>query len=360
MTNGLQPATPNSGTITLHGNVSPNDPAAVLDGEPLRRVTALHQRALDLHSTVPMWEDVQEVRTEKVQHENRIVELLRPRSEGGFGESEAAGVVIHERAKLKRASDELHRLQTLKESRTARWNACARLDGAVRDWLFAGGIPGGCKVEPIADAQISELLIKADNGRIDAAVERYRSRLRELAADLHKVRSAPWPSLLAKQKAKAQIDALAEAAAPDIDRCIEHGLPILFATTMQTAMVRGMETPAAAFSETTDTFGLLCWLFKDQMLAKINAALDEAADDKAALSREQREEMEARISGDMLAVERSECALIWAAESDGEVFDFRADTSPLAVLGLTLVTAPRVAASGSSWQHALDIVGAGR
>ena len=49
-----------------------------------------------------------------------------------------------------------------------------------------------------------------------------------------------------------------------------------------------------------------------------------------------------------------------ATEADGEVFDFRADTSPLAVLGLTLVTAPRVAAPGSSWQHALDIVGAGR
>ena len=41
---------------------------------------------------------------------------------------------------------------------------------------------------------------------------------------------------------------------------------------------------------------------------KINASLDEIADDKAALSQQQREEMEATLSSDMLATERSECS----------------------------------------------------
>jgi hypothetical protein len=44
--------------------------------------------------------------------------------------------------------------------------------------------------------------------------------------------------------------------------------------------------------------------------------------------------MEAEISTSVLMIERSECSLIWAAEAKGEVIDFRATTSPQAVLGV--------------------------
>jgi hypothetical protein len=121
-------------------------------------------------------------------------------------------------------------------------------------------------------------------------------------------------------------------------------------------MVRGGDHPALAFGETTDTVGLLCWLFKDQLLAKINAALDEAADDKAALTREQREEMEATITTDALAVERAECAAIWHADARGEVIDFRRDTTPQALLGLRLVVQPRAMPPESSTSLALDFI----
>lgn len=173
------------------------------------------------------------------------------------------------------------------------------------------------------------------------------------------MRSAPWHSSVAKAAVKAQIEQIAAAAAPDVTRAIQSGLPVSFTTMMSTALVRNVDAPgAAAFSEMPDTFGLLCWIAKDQMLAKISAAIDEVASDKSALSKEQREEMEAQITSEMLKIERAECSLIWHAEADGEVFDFRSDTDPRAVLGIDLVAiAPRVAAGGSSWQHALDIVG---
>ncbi len=73
------------------------------------------------------------------------------------------------------------------------------------------------------------------------------------------------------------------------------------------------------------------------LAGEINAALDEVADDKHALSQPQREQMEAQISGDMLAIERSECALIWHAEAKGEVLDLRGDTTPQPLLGVRLV-----------------------
>ena len=73
-------------------------------------------------------------------------------------------------------------------------------------------------------------------------------------------------------------------------------------------------------------------------------------------TRRQREEMEAQISSDMLMIERSECALIWAAEEKGETIDFRADTSPQALLGLRLVNRPRASPSpGTSPEHGYDI-----
>jgi hypothetical protein len=61
---------------------------------------------------------------------------------------------------------------------------------------------------------------------------------------------------------------------------------------------------------------------------KVNAGLDEVADDQAALSQQQREEAEAQIMADALMIERAECSVIWHAEAKGEVIDFRADTSP--------------------------------
>jgi hypothetical protein len=129
--------------------------------------------------------------------------------------------------------------------------------------------------------------------------------------------------------------------------------------TLRSAVLRNLEAPTAAYTEAVDAFGTMCWLFRDQMLAKINAAIDEAADDKAALSQAQREEMEALISADMLAIERAECSLIWAAETRGEIIDFRPTTSAQACLGIRLQTVPQRAVPETSLSHGLDVVGPG-
>jgi hypothetical protein len=65
--------------------------------------------------------------------------------------------------------------------------------------------------------------------------------------------------------------------------------------------------------------------------------------------------MLATIGADALAAERAECALIWHAESKDEVLPFRADTSPLAVLGVRLVQAPYRAPDHGG--HSFDIIG---
>jgi hypothetical protein len=57
---------------------------------------------------------------------------------------------------------------------------------------------------------------------------------------------------------------------------------------------------------------------------------------------------------DLLSVERDEAALTWSAMEQRLPIEFRPDISPLALLGLKLVTAPRADAfpetsPGLSW-----------
>jgi hypothetical protein len=301
---------------------------------------------------------VQEQSHTKIRHQKRIDDLTRPRAEGGFGLPELAPQVVTERRALERAEAEFTRLQQLKEIRTGRWTIAAQLERSITDWLLRGGVPGGCVLEVVEDAPpLAELLKKGE--RVGDAIERYRHRLRELGADLHRVRSSPWPSSLLKQEAKAQIEQWVEAATPDFDSMVEHHSPLVLPTVSVSSLVHG-ETPALAFGEVIDP-RLVCWLFMDQLVAKVNAGLDEVADDKHALDQQQREEMEAQISADMLAVERAEVACIWHAEkAQGEVIDFRSTTTPMAVLGLRLVNQPRANPSGTSLMHAIDIVGGWR
>ena len=128
---------------------------------------------------------------------------------------------------------------------------------------------------------------------------------------------------MAKEKAKATILALAERGAPLLDSMVENGSPLAFNTVSMQAMVHGTETPAMDFIEgAPDSLGLICWLLRDQMLAKINAAIDEVADDKQALSQQQRDIAESEIGNSVLMIERAECALIWHAEAAGEVIVF--------------------------------------
>jgi hypothetical protein len=325
-----------------------DDPATLLPDAAATKMIAIGQRAADLFAQVPSFDEVQEVRLEAIGYKNRISDLTRHASEGGFGLDASAPQVVAERRKLERAEKELARLTELKETRSVRWGAAGQLHQGVSGWVLRA-VPGDCVIESIEDAPLSELLTKAEGGRIEAAVERFRHRRREQLANLHRVRSSPWPSSLAKVAAKELIDRLADQGAPNLDAAIEHGMDIGFAMTRLTSSVYNVDAPGAvAYAETPDAIALMCWTLRDQLLAKINAGFDEIADDKNALSQQQREEAEAQIERDMLATERLEVACIWHAAERGEIIDFRADTTPMAAIGVQLRTLPRAAPPPSS------------
>jgi hypothetical protein len=325
------------------------------------RLTALRQRCSDLHSTIPQFEEIREAQLAVTEHEQRIRDLTMHPSEGGVGLAAGALQVVSEQKLLDRAKAEVVRLKTLQETRRARWSAAGQLEQGIIAWLRSG-VPGNCQLVAVDDAPLSKLLVKNDGGRIEAAVGRYRLRLRELAADRARLNSAPWPSAMAKAAARALIDRLADAGTPNFDAAIEHGQDISFATTRLRSMVHNVPDAhgAVAYAETVDSFSTMCWLFRDQLLAKIDAGLDEIADDKNALSSSQREQIGSEISASELSIQRAECSLIWHAEARGEIIDFRSDTSPESVLGVQLETRPKTAAPSTSPSMTVHHIGPGR
>jgi hypothetical protein len=86
-----------------------------------------------------------------------------------------------------------------------------------------------------------------------------------------------------------------------------------------------------------DTLALIAWLLPDRLIAALDREIDEVADDKAALTLEQRRKAEAEILADMLATEREECALIEIAQTQGIAIDYRTDCDARAILDIEWV-----------------------
>jgi hypothetical protein len=64
------------------------------------------------------------------------------------------------------------------------------------------------------------------------------------------------------------------------------------------------------FFEQRDALALLAWFDKDRLIARLDAALDEEADDAIALNDVDRAKQEATILGDIVSNDRNEVALI--------------------------------------------------
>ena len=239
-------------------------------------------------------------------------------------------------------------MQELRETRSVRWNAAGQLERTVTDWL-GSGVPPNWELVAVEDMPAAKLLLK--NETMAAAVERYRGQLSGLAGKLKQVRAAPWPSKLAIQKATEQIEA--PGRPPDCKSIIDRMQPIGFASMRLTSTVHGVETPALAFSETPDSLGLVAWLFKRELIAKVTAEIGLVARDGEALDEQQRAAQETTLLEQMMDCERAECSLIWAAECrDATIIDFRRTTTAAALLGLrSVVVAPRPAPPGTSPEH---------
>jgi hypothetical protein len=234
--------------------------------------------------------------------------------------------------------------------RVAQWTAASQAKTAVEDYL-RHGVPGNCKLE--AAAEVEPKLNKGET--VTDAIERLRRRGRELKAAIHTIRSSCFPSGYCKQRAREQVEQLSQRGAISVSRLVEFDGDIEFPSLQQRAMVHNATAGAVAFHETVDVVALMAFLHKPTLIAALDREIDAEADDKAALTHEQRQEREAVALADLLDIERQEASLTWSAIEQGLPIEFRADCDPRALLGVQLVTtrageAPRTTL-GMAWDY---------
>jgi hypothetical protein len=294
------------------------------------------QHADDACALAIPFEDIRLASMDCVEKENAVRRLTSPAQDGGFNLPETDNRVVLAQQALTKAKENFRRVQKLQTVRAVAQQAALRVKANCEDFLrFA--VPGDCRLEAI---EVEPPRLNKGENLIDA-IFRCQRRNRELRADLARVEAAAYPVADASAVAMPQIDALYERGALDTSGCVEHLGPIRFPTKMVQALVHNSTPGAVVFVEMIDTEAVIAHLLRPQLIAAVEASIAADADEPNALGQAEREKRAAVISQDMLSCEREEASLTWRAQAEGLPIEFRSDISPLALLGLKLITAPR-------------------
>lgn len=161
-----------------------------------------------------------------------------------------------------------------------------------------------------------------------AAIERQRGLIAQIKAEIHRTRSAPIPSDDVKEKLRQDLAALVEEGTPDVSPVFEGGQirwPRTRLLTADGSLITG---------NMPNIHGLLAWLNKDYLLARLDAEVDALADDEKALSHNDRLAKDRDLRKQLLQHEREEEAMIMAAGENNVLIYRRAYADPRAVLEL--------------------------
>jgi hypothetical protein len=315
------------------------------------KMRMLRQRSNDGNALIPKFEDLREASMKRIDAENTHRRLISHPQDGGFGLKPDDRRVIAAEKHLEKMTADFKRLQELQEVRSAAWQTASAALANVENWL-RHGVPGNCKLEAV---EVEQPKLLKNEGLLDG-VDRFRRRGREVKAAIHTIQSSCYPRSFACAEIRREVETLAVRGTPVVSDVIEHAGKIVWPMQRVTSEVIGAEQRARAFTEIPDTLALFAFVHKDALLAVLDALIDAEADDAASLSHEERQRREAEALGDLLDIERQEAALVWQAQAQGLPVEHRADISPLALLGLQLVSAPRAAPPPTSPEHAYDIV----
>jgi hypothetical protein len=155
---------------------------------------------------------------------------------------------------------------------------------------------------------------------------------------------------------REQIEALAARGEPDVSALTERGASIVWPTTQVQVTIYNAQPGAIGYAEVPDLLTIEAWRNKDSLMKLLDGLIMAESDDAAALSQTDRELRTAEVMGDLLSVERDEAALVFRAQGEGLKAEHRPEISPLALLGVALVSVPRATPGPTSPGHAYDVV----
>jgi hypothetical protein len=204
----------------------------------------------------------------------------------------------------------------------------------IEDYLTA--LPPGA-----VEAHADPIEPKIGKGGIAVAIESIRETIARIAADIHAAESAARPAADVKRRMVAQVEALADRGTPNVCNSIEAGLDIAFPMldiraplTGHAASEGAPQLMGFASHSTPDALGLICWLFKDQLISALSDESDALADDANALDDETRATNVATLQSAKLEAERFEERLIEIAAEESRIVARRPNADPRAIMGL--------------------------
>ena len=225
-------------TISMFG--APQVSSAGLAPAVTERLLTLRERADGFYRQQPTWEERHEANMERQKAEQRLAQLVAHPHEGGFALNPETDVrVIAQRNLVAELTVTAKRLDERYARTTAVSQAALRICTNVETWLRDK--PPNTIIE---DAPEPKVALQKGESLLDA-IEHLRRRTRELRADLHRAELAPMPSSHAKQRMRAQVEALAQA--PNVSMLIEHADgKILWPMANLRSQVHNVQAPAVA------------------------------------------------------------------------------------------------------------------
>jgi hypothetical protein len=214
----------------------PVEPSALYVGAPAsgaglppavaERFFAILDRTEMLHAAMPASEQRLELANEKVKAEKRLQQLEAHSSESsglgpGFGLGPTDSRVVQQRALLSELGAAKDRMEARYQRTSEAWQKAAQVRTAVEQWL-RDRPPTAVEDWP------TELPNLTKGQDLLSAIETHRRRARELVADLKRIEAAPYPRDYCRQKATAEVLALAERGRIIASGLVEHDSSLTF------------------------------------------------------------------------------------------------------------------------------------
>jgi hypothetical protein len=335
-------AAPANAGPALSINYTTTNALALLVGAPrgTERLVEVKQAARDAHTRLVPHAEIQAAVTEMHESGNRLLRLTGRRTEGNFELPEHDGRVIEAQRLLGEAEAEVARLQRLDAERSPAYAVASRL--ARRAETEISDKPPGTTWQD----HIELVLPKGD---LSEHIQRQRSVISAKKLEIERAARTTTTREHAKRHAREQLDAIARP--PDLTG-LKHGRDIVLPAERLQVQMYNTSGGAVGFTSANDGAGLLAWLFRDQLLQRIDAEVDAMIGTKEGVTPEQREKVIARLEGELMDLERLDVEMTWR-----QGLQQREDVAIPALLGIRLVTEP-VQPSRSSPGHAYDLVGA--
>jgi hypothetical protein len=232
---------------------------------------------------------------------------------------EIEAAIAHQTERLDKATAEFNRAQARFEAKAALWAERKAVLAALDVYLRQGG--------PYEAAPNPNVALAPGKAWVDVVSET-RARIAELAADRQSILDAPVHSSRVKAKARALVDGM--AAKPNPMAALEGDGDIeLPAGPMEFITIGGQ---SGNYRPRFNAMGFLMWACREAVIEKMDAIIDEYADDACSLSDDERAKRLSEVDRTLLSAGRAEEFAIMQAQAAGVVIPRRADADPRCVL----------------------------